>query len=153
MISKTNTVSLIFFLILVIGGGISIGIFTAPGAWYANLTKPSFNPPNWIFAPVWTILYVLIAVAGWRTWSLRGDKKAIQLWFLALILNFLWSPTFFVAERTGWALGVILLLLITILTFIRYAWSRDRWAAALFIPYAFWVAFASLLNAAIFILN
>jgi len=64
-----NWPALILFLILVVGGGLAIGFVTAPGAWYAGLAKPSFNPPNWLFAPVWTALYVLIGIAGWRTFE------------------------------------------------------------------------------------
>lgn len=151
--SGKRVLSLVVFLLLVIGGGISIGVVTAPGDWYAGLVKPSFNPPNWIFGPVWTVLYVCIAVAGWRVWSQSSDKQITRLWFLQLILNFLWSPTFFIAERTGLALVVISLLLITILAFVIRARPRDRLASALFVPYAVWVSFAALLNAAIFTLN
>jgi benzodiazapine receptor len=77
----------------------------------------------------------------------------MKLWWLQLALNFLWSPVFFGAEQVGLALAVILALLLTILAFIAMAWSRDRAAAALFVPYALWVAFASLLNASIWMLN
>jgi tryptophan-rich sensory protein len=149
----SSRVTLLVFLVLVVGGGISIGIFTAPGAWYAGLTKPFFNPPNWIFGPVWTILYIFIAIAGERTWRVRNESRAFQLWATGLALNFMWSPIFFAAERPGWALIVILLLLLMVLALIKCTWSRDRWAATLFIPYAAWVAFASLLNGAIFVLN
>lgn len=145
--------TLILFLALVMGGGIAIGILTAPGDWYAALNKPAFNPPSWIFAPVWTLLYIAIAVAGWRVWRLETRGKALRLWTLQLGLNFLWSPVFFVQHRPGLALIIIVLLLLTILAFIAAAWRRDRIAALLFLPYAAWVGFASVLNAAIFILN
>ena len=123
---KRRILNLIFFLALVVGGGIAIGIVTAPGEWYVNLVKPSFNPPNWIFAPVWTVLYVFIAIAGWRVWTRGNDLFAIQLWVIQLVLNFLWSPTFFVAERPGWALAIISALLIVVLVFARRVWASDR---------------------------
>jgi len=145
--------SLVIFLVLVIGGGLAIGFLTAPGEWYAGLAKPSFNPPNWIFAPVWTVLYVLIAVAGWRVWQCKPDGWPIRLWWAQLLLNFLWSPIFFAAHQINLALVVILLLLAVILVFIATSWRRDRAAALLFIPYAAWVAFASVLNASILVLN
>jgi tryptophan-rich sensory protein len=143
---------LVPFLAVVVGGGLVIGFATAPGEWYAGLAKPAFNPPAWLFAPVWTILYVLIAVAGWRVWQ-RPDRSLARLWSVQLVLNFLWSPTFFAAHRIGLALLVILLLLVVILAFIAVAWGRDRAAAMMFVPYAAWVAFASVLNAAILALN
>src|SRR4051794_28977474 len=82
---------------------------TAPGEWYAALAKPSFNPPNWLFAPVWTVLYVLIAVAGWRTFERDQRGGPMKLWWAQLALNFLWSPVFFGAHRIGLALLIILL--------------------------------------------
>jgi tryptophan-rich sensory protein len=141
------------FLLLVVGGGLAIGFFTAPGEWYAGLAKPAFNPPNWIFAPVWTLLYVLIAVAGWRIFERDRNGWPMKLWCGQLTLNFLWSPVFFAAHRIGLALIVILLLLAAILAFLAAAWRQDRTAVWLFAPYAAWVAFASVLNAAIWLLN
>ncbi len=145
--------SLIAFLLLVVGGGLVIGYLTAPGPWYAQLAKPSFNPPNWVFGPVWTVLYVLIAVAGWRVWQRRRASAAMTLWAAQLVLNFLWSPIFFTAHSIGGALVVILLLLLTILAFVWRAWRLDRIAAGLFVPYLLWVAFASALNGSILALN
>ncbi len=149
----TKYLTLALFLIVVMGGGSTIGILTAPGDWYAGLIKPSFNPPNWIFAPVWTALYALIAWAGWRTWQQdRGDGR-MRLWLAQLVLNFLWSPAFFGLQQVAVALVVILMMLATILLFITKSWNVDRLAAMAFLPYALWVGFASLLNAAILILN
>jgi tryptophan-rich sensory protein len=99
------------------------------------------------------VLYVLIAVAGWRVWQRDGGGWPMRLWWAQLVLNFLWSPVFFAAHRIGLALVVILLLLAAILAFIATAWRQDRVAAWLFAPYAAWVAFASVLNASIFTLN
>lgn len=146
-------VSLILLLVLVVGGGLAIGFLTAPGEWYAGLAKPAFNPPNWVFAPVWTVLYMLIAVAGWCCFERDRGGWPMKLWWGQLALNFLWSPVFFAAHRIGLALIVVLLLLAAILAFIAVAWRQDRTAAWLFVPYAAWVLFASVLNGAIWLLN
>jgi tryptophan-rich sensory protein len=152
-VSMQRLASITLLLVLVVGGGLVIGFLTAPGEWYASLTKPAFNPPNWIFAPVWTILYVLIAIAGWRSFERDRSGWPMKFWWGQLALNFLWSPVFFAAHRIDLALIVILLLLAAILAFLAAAWRQDRTAAWLFAPYAAWVAFASLLNGAIWLLN
>lgn len=145
--------SLIGFLVLVFGGGLAIGFLTPPGDWHAALAKPAFNPPNWVFAPVWSLLYVMIAVAGWRTWRRERAGRAMTLWWAQLALNFLWSPVFFGAHQIGAAFVVIVLLLAAILAFIAASWRPDRVAAWLFVPYALWVGYATLLNGAILALN
>ena len=144
---------LTLFLLLVVGGSLAIGFLTAPGEWYAGLAKPPFNPPNWVFAPVWTVLYVLIAVAGWRTFEQDRSSWPMKLWCAQLVLNFLWSPVFFAAHRIGLALLLILLLLAAILAFLVMSWRQNRVAAWLFAPYAAWVAFAAVLNGSIWLLN
>jgi translocator protein len=149
----SRRISLILFLVLVVGGGLAIGYLTAPGEWYAQLAKPAFNPPGWIFGPAWTALYILIAIAGWRLWQRDRSGWLMKLWWAQLALNFLWSPVFFSAHQIGLALAVILLLLAVILAFIAATWRQDRLAAWLFMPYAAWVAFASVLNASMFAMN
>ncbi len=144
--------TLVIFFVFVLGCGIAIGFACPPGEWYARLKKPSFNPPNWAFAPAWTILYVLIAIAGWRTWE-DGENSAFTVWLAQLGVNYGWSPTFFRAHRGGLALALILILLALILAFIGLQWNVDRSAALLFIPYAAWVAYASTLNAMLLRLN
>jgi tryptophan-rich sensory protein len=144
---------LTLFLLLVVGGGVAIGFLTAPGEWYAGLAKPPFNPPNWVFAPVWTVLYVLIAVAGWRTFERDRSSWPMKLWWAQLVLNFLWSPAFFAAHRIGLALLVILLLLAAILAFLVMSWRQSRVAAWLFAPNAAGVAVAAVLNGSIWLLN
>jgi tryptophan-rich sensory protein len=141
------------FVALVLGGGLIIGFVTAPGAWYATLSKPPFSPPNWIFAPVWSTLYFVIAAAGWRVWRKDRNSAQMKLWWAQLALNFIWSPIFFSAHRIDIALGVIVLLLITIIGFMVITWRQDKIASLLFAPYAAWVAFASVLNGAIWLLN
>jgi translocator protein len=144
---------LILFLLLVVGGGLAIGVLTAPGEWYAGLAKPPFNPPGLVFAPVWTVLYVLVAVAGWRGFERDRSGWPMKLWGAQLALNFLWSPVFFSAHRIGLAFLVILLLLAAILAFVVASWRRDRLSALLFAPYGAWVGFAAVLNGSIWLLN
>ena len=124
-----------------------------PGEWYAGLRKPSFNPPDWIFAPVWSFLFVLIGLVGWRTWERTSHGAAMKLWIAQMVLNFSWSPVFFSLHWIGAALAIIVGLLAAILAFIVRQWSVDRLSAGLFLPYALWVSFATMLNTALFLLN
>ena len=148
-----SILTIVVFLVVTVGGGLAIGFLTRPDAWYAGLNKPSFNPPNWIFGPVWTVLYVLIAIAGWRVFASAGGGAALAVWIAALALNFLWSPVFFGLRRPAAALVIVVALLAAIVAFIVLSWPVDRAAALLFLPYAAWVAFATTLNAAIVRLN
>ncbi|MHA6692017.1 TspO/MBR family protein [Devosia sp. A449] len=141
------------FLVVVIGVGALIGTQSVPGEWYAGLTKPPFNPPNWIFAPVWFALYVMIAVAGWRIWMIDAGSKAMKIWFAQMALNWAWSPIWFIGQMLWPAAVVIVALLALILAFILTARDDDPTAAWLFVPYAAWVGFATLLNLSIAILN
>jgi len=145
--------SLLFFLILTIGGGLLIGFFTPPGEWYVSLAKPWFTPPAGIFAPVWTLLYILIAIAGWRTFAHDPLGPAMIVWTIALALNFSWSPIFFRLRQPVAAFFVIVTLLAMIMTFILLTWQQDALSALLFVPYGAWTLFAALINAAICRLN
>jgi translocator protein len=148
-----NYASLAMFLLLTVGGGLAIGVFNIPGEWYANLVKPSFNPPNWIFGPVWTILYIMIAIAGWMLWEKHRQSTAMKLWWVSLLLNFLWSPAFFGMQQLGLALVIIVAMLASILAFIATSRHLDGKIALLFVPYAAWVGFATLLSASLLSLN
>ena len=151
--SGSHWLALVVFLVLVTGGGLLIGYVTAPGEWYARLTKPAFNPPAWVFGPAWTVIYVLVGIAGWQVWRRDRGGWAMPLWWVQLGLNFAWSPVFFSAHLIGAALVIVVLLLAAILAFMAVAWRHDRGAALLFVPYAAWVAFAVVLNASIWRLN
>ena len=146
-------VQLLVFVVGVVGIGWLIGATNLPGAWYAGLAKPDFVPPNWAFPVAWTILYILIAIAGWRTFRREPSGRAMQVWAAQLALNFVWSPVMFTMHQIGAALVILICLFVAIVTYISLETSRDRLAAALFVPYAAWVAFAGLLNAAIWRLN
>lgn len=141
------------FLILVLGGGLGIGALTVPGDWYSGLAKPAFNPPNWLFGPVWTCLYVLIAIAGSRIF--RRDRRgvAMKAWWVQLALNFAWPIAFFAAHAIAAALAIVLALLGTVIVFMVASWRLDPLAAWLFAPYAAWVGFAMALNGWILALN
>ena len=140
------------FLAISLGGGLIIGSRNTPDDWYRGLAKPWFNPPDWVFAPAWTILYVLVAVAGWLVWR-AGNRRALTAWIVQMALNFLWSPLFFTAHATLPALVVILGLLVAILVFLARTASAERTAFWCFLPYAVWVSYAALLNGAIWRLN
>ena len=146
------------FAIVFVAGGIG-NLATMPSipTWYATLNKPVFNPPNWIFGPVWTLLFVLLALSLWRI--LRSPitgplkQRAIVAFALQMILNPLWSIVFFYFHTPALALGVVILLELSVLNMIRAYMPIDRVAAQVQWPYAAWVAFATILNAAIVILN
>ncbi|MGC0391292.1 TspO/MBR family protein [Bradyrhizobium sp. USDA 241] len=144
---------LLVFVVAVVGIGWLIGATNLPGEWYAGLAKPDFVPPNWAFPVAWTILYIMIAVADWRTYRRAPSGRAMLVWTVQLALNFIWSPVMFTMHQIGAALVILIGLFVAIVTYIGLEMSRDRLAAALFAPYAAWVAFAGVLNAAIWRLN
>lgn len=145
-------VGLVIFFALV-GAAAFFGATFQPGDWYQTLNKPSWTPPNWLFGPVWTVLYIMIAIAGWRVWKTQGASPLLAIWFIGLVLNGLWSWLMFGENQIGWALVDIVALLTMIFAFIVLAWQPDRIAALLFIPYAVWVSYATALNFAIWRLN
>jgi len=125
--------------------------------WYPLLNKPSFNPPNWLFAPVWTSLYILIGIAAYLVWVKRDQvqhfPRTVAIYFIQLILNLAWSFIFFYLHEIGFALAeIIALLLVVILNAVMF-YKIDKWAGLLFIPYILWVSFASFLTYNLFILN
>jgi len=135
----------------------SSATFTSVNTWYASLAKPSWTPPGSWFGPVWSILYVAMAVAGWRVWRRQpaGAKAAMALWLYGaqLALNALWSVLFFGLQRPGLALIEIAGLWVLLVVLLVRFWREDRIAGALWAPYVLWVSFASALNAAIWFLN
>jgi tryptophan-rich sensory protein len=131
----------------------TIGSSFLPGEWYQALAKPSWTPPNWLFAPVWTVLYVMIGFAGWLVWRAEGASPAVAIWIVQLGLNAAWSWVMFGLHYIGAALGVIAVLWLAILLFIVTARRTSGTAAALFVPYLAWVSFAAALNFEIWRLN
>ena len=134
-----------------VGGAAYIGSRYRPDAWYRRLRKPDWNPPSWVFAPVWTLLYVAITFAGWLVWedANRTWTTAMTFWVLQLLLNMLWTWLFFGRRWIAVAAVDSLALLLAIGAFMYAANSVNEWAVMLFAPYALWVAFATALNVAI----
>ncbi|HRK18129.1 MAG TPA: tryptophan-rich sensory protein [Hyphomicrobiaceae bacterium] len=144
--------SLIAFAAIVFAMATTGALFR-PGAWYQSLAKPSWTPPNWLFGPVWMLLYIMIAIAGWRVWLAGGMSAAIVVWGINIIANGLWSYLMFGINRIDLAFYDIVVLWLTIAAFIVLAWPLDRTAALLFVPYLIWVSYASALNLTIWRIN
>ena len=150
---------LIISLLIPLVTGFVSGFFTSGGVkgWYATANKPSFNPPAWIFAPVWTLLYILMGIALYLVWKSNPPKQlkktAIVLFAVQLALNFCWSFIFFYFQQTGWAFVEIIAMWLMIQLTIIYFGKISRTAAWLLIPYLAWVSFAALLNYSIWQLN
>jgi translocator protein len=155
LFTMRNTIGLAGWLALSITAG-RIGSRFKPGDWYASLAKPSWNPPNAIFAPVWLTLYVLMAAAAWLVWrkaGFAGAGVALGLFAVQLVLNAIWSLLFFGRHRIGAALLDILALLVALEAVVLLFWRIDGLAGALMLPCFIWVAFAALLNYALWRLN
>lgn len=129
---------------------------TSVNGWYQTLNKPFWTPPDWVFGPVWTVLYFMMAVSGWLVWRRSGIAKARGAWLLfatQLLLNALWSGIFFALRSPGWAFIEIVLLAVVIAATIAAFWRHSRWASYLLVPYLAWSSFATVLNLAIWRLN
>jgi tryptophan-rich sensory protein len=148
---------LALFLLLVFATGALGSIFTAKAipAWYADLHRPSWSPPNWLFGPVWTVLYILMAVAVWLVWRKGGSgaRPAILLWAVQLVLNGVWTPIFFGLHEIGWALADIVALWAAIGATAAAFRRVSRPAAGLMLPYLAWVTFATVINYALWRMN
>lgn len=154
-----NTLKLIIAVIVPVAvGGIS-GFFTSTGveSWYQTINKPSWNPPSWVFAPVWTTLYIMMGVALFLVWKSNvstGLKRiAISLFAVQLLLNFFWSFIFFYQQQPGWALVEIIAMWVFILLTIFAFAKVNKIAAWMLVPYISWVSFATILNYTIWKLN
>ena len=148
--STVAVVSLVMVLVSLTGAS-----FTDIGEWYQNLTKPSFQPPNWVFAPAWTTLYILIAISAYLIYTSQKEGSRMVLIILAgnLVLNVLWSLFFFTQHNLLLALIDLILLWISIIAIIAKARQISCLSAWLLVPYLLWVSFAGVLNYTILILN
>ena len=134
----------------------ALGFASGPGEWYAQLQKPSWNPPGWVFGPVWTALYAMMGVAAWMIWrrgGFRVQRLPLALFLAQLALNAAWTPLFFGLHQPGLAFLDIALLWLAIIATIAAFWRVQRTAAALLVPYLAWVSFATFLNFTIWRLN
>ena len=155
---KIQIFKLLASLTLPLGLGTIAGLYTAGAVpvWYETLNKPSFNPPNWVFGPVWTTLYILLGISLFLIWKQRAGKErnlAIFVFLLQQLLNFGWSFIFFYFNMIGFALIEIIFLWISIVSMLVLFYKIKPVAAYINIPYLIWVTFATMLNAAYYLLN
>jgi translocator protein len=129
------------------------GALFRPGAWYEGLKKPWWRPPNWLFGPAWTVLYLTIAVAGWMVWERAGWSTAIVIYLISLAFNAGWSGVAFGLRRMDLAFGWIIAFWLSVAATILAFWPISQTAALLLVPYLCWVSFASVLNFSIWQLN
>lgn len=153
-----NALGLLFFGFVCYGAAAIGSLFTVREipTWYAGLAKPAWGPPNWLFGPVWTALYGMMAAAGWLAWRRAGPagaERALALFGVQLVLNAAWSGLFFGRHRPDWAFAEIVALWVAILATTVELWRVHRGAGLLFVPYLLWVTFAAGLNYAIWSLN
>lgn len=151
-----DTLAFIVFLLVNLAAA-SSGAFFRPGQWYRNLRKPAWRPPDWLFGPVWAVLYLLIAISGWLVWRTVGDtgsgRLALSVYSAQLVLNAAWPAVFFGLRRPGWGVVEIIGLWGSILATIVAFFPLSRAASYMLIPYLLWVSFASVLNLRVWQLN
>jgi tryptophan-rich sensory protein len=131
-------------------------VFVSTGGWYAELHKPTWNPPAWVFSPAWTLLYILMATAAWLVWREGGWKaqgRALSLFLVQWLLNALWTPLFFGMHQTGLAFAEIVLLWVMIVLTLNAFWKVKPSAGLLMLPYLAWVTYAAALNFTIWRMN
>ena len=155
----SNTIKLMVAVVVPLAVGGLSGYATARGVetWYPTLAKPPFNPPAWVFGPVWTLLYIMMGIAAFLVWrqgiGTPGVKLALVVFALQLALNGLWSIVFFGMQSPGWAFVEIILLWLAVLASTWLSWRVAPAAGWLMLPYLAWVGFAALLNGSIWFLN
>ncbi|MEM1362097.1 MAG: TspO/MBR family protein [Pseudomonadota bacterium] len=148
----TVWVCFVIFLLACFAVGTSGGLFP-PGAWYRQLTKPPWTPPNWVFPTAWTTLYILMAAAGARVAVAPDNSIAMALWSLQIALNGLWTPVFFGLKRLQLGLIVLIGLWVSVAATLLALWQVDQISGLLFVPYLIWVTIAGALNYAVLRLN
>ena len=154
-----NWLKLFISIALPLGVGAIAGMFTTSeiNGWFRTINKPTWQPPNWVFGPVWTVLYLMMGIAFYLIWQKKAPpvqkRMAITLWLIQLVFNFFWSFIFFKQHQIDWALAEILVLWFFILLTILFFSRISKVAAWLMVPYISWVSFASLLTFSIYELN
>ena len=150
-----NTLALIGWILLCFAAAAAGAAFTT-GDWYILLNKPSWSPPGWVFGPVWTLLYTMMAIAAWRVWKLGGftqQRRPLTMFLVQLALNAIWTPLFFGLRQLGLAFVEIIVMWFAILATIIMFRRVSPAAAWLLVPYLLWVAFASVLNGVLWWMN
>ena len=153
--TKNKYLSL-FFILLITFLASAIGGFTTTSfkePWYSQIILPSFNPPSWVFAPVWTSLYVMMSIAIWKIWINSFDLELLKLYFIHLFFNGTWSVVFFGFHQIGLALVNLIIIIIFIIMLMKKYLMKDKLSFYLMIPYFLWSSYALILNCSIFLLN
>ena len=132
-------------------GSYATSAFKEP--WYSELILPSFNPPSWVFAPVWSTLYLMMSLAIWKIWTKIFDSKILKIYFIHIFFNSTWTVVFFGFHQIGLALLNLIVILIFIIILMREYFTKDKISFILMIPYLSWSSYALVLNSAIFFLN
>lgn len=158
MKERTRWLGLVLFILICLGAGGLGAIVTTPeiNGWYRTIIKPEWNPPDWVFGPVWTTLFVLMGISAWLVWKPAGFRDAatpLALFAVQLTFNVAWSWIFFGLHQIGWAVIEILILWAAILATTVAFFRRSKPAGWLLVPYLGWVSFASILNFTIWRLN
>jgi len=152
---KKKYLSLIFILLVTfIASGIGSMVVTSfKEPWYSEIILPSFNPPSWVFAPVWTTLYVFMSVAVWLVWRKKLNTKILQIYLVHLFFNAIWSIIFFGFHEIGLALINLIIILLFIILLMKIYLKENKLSFYLMIPYFIWSSYALVLNTSIFLLN
>ena len=152
---KNKYLSLVIILLITftasVIGGFTTAAFKEP--WYSEIILPSFNPPSWIFAPVWTTLYILMSIAIWRVWINSFSRKILNIYLIHLFFNATWSVIFFGFHQIELALLNLIIILIFILVLMKVYFKKDKLSFYLTVPYFIWVSYAFVLNFSISVLN
>ena len=146
----------LFFILLITFIASAIGGFTTASfkePWYSEIILPSFNPPSWVFAPVWTTLYLMMSIAIWKIWKNSFDTRILKIYFIHLFFNSTWSIVFFGFHLIGLALVNLIIILLFIIFLMKEYLMRDKISFYLMIPYLAWSSYALILNSSIFLLN
>lgn len=156
--SKNDILSLAVFILICLAAGVIASMFTSTSvdSWFVALEKPVWNPPNWLFGLVWTVIYVLMAISGWLIWDIRDQpktKRLLVIFGIQLFMNMAWSAIFFGLQQPAWAFLEIIILWILIGEYIILSWPISKLASVLFIPYWLWMGYATALNFAIWEYN
>ncbi len=153
--TKNKYLSLLLILLITslasVIGGFTTASFKEP--WYSEIILPSFNPPSWVFAPVWTTLYILMSIAIWKIWIIFFDRKILNIYFLHLIFNASWSVIFFGFHQIELALLNLIIILLFIIILMKIYYRKNKLSFYLTLPYFFWSSYALFLNASIAALN
>ncbi len=153
--AKNKYLSFILFLTITFVasaiGGFITSAFKEP--WYSEIILPSFNPPSWVFGPIWTMLYIFMTIAVWIVWNKTKDKKILKIYFLHLFFNAIWSIIFFGFHNIGLALIDLIIILFFIILLMKIYYKINIISFYLMIPYFLWSSYAFILNTSIFLLN